>query len=554
MEYESLVKKLLTSGSVEELEDAFGILRSEEPRITDKDGHEYAAVKTEGFKVVHGLNRELRKACGDIIRAGGGSVSSVDLYRRSLLFDAPYDLDAYCIYLEWDRPYENKFYEPRRKQLLPIVKEIQRLADDELDILGISCPPGIGKTTVALFAVSWWGGRDPERSILMGSHSNSLLQGVYGEMVRIVSPDGEYLFNDVFPGSPLTKTNAKDMRINLGGTKRFDTFEFASIGSGNAGRVRASGLLYCDDLVDGIETAMNKDRLDKLWVQYTTDYRQRKLGKAKELHIATRWSIHDVMGRLEDMYSGNPRAEFIRLPALDENDESLWDYPMNLGYSTETLREQRNVMDDASWKALYMNEPIERDGRLYDPSELRRYFALPEGEPDAIISVVDTKEQGSDYCVMPVAYAYGNDYYIDSFVCDNGKPEIVEAKIIDRIIARGIQATEIESNRGGTLFANNVKKGVDERKGMCSITTKWNQTNKETRILVASGWVKEHCLFKDESVIDSDKEYRTALMQLCGYSMVGKNKNDDVPDAMAQLYDFVRNSRGNRVEIRKRLW
>ena len=113
---------------------------------------------------------------------------------------------------------------------------------------------------------------------------------------------------------------------------------------------------------------------------------------------------------------------------------------------------------------------------------------------------------------------------------------------------------EIESNRGGTLFAADVKKGVEESGGACSITTKWNQTNKETRILVASGWVKERCLFKDESLYKEDREYRTAMAELCGYSMVGKNKHDDVPDAMSQLYDFVRNMRGNTVQIIKRMW
>ena len=102
---------------------------------------------------------------------------------------------------------------------------------------------------------------------------------------------------------------------------RFKTLEFSSIGSGNAGKVRAMNILYCDDLVDGIETAMSIDRLDKLWQQYYTDLRQRKVGtRAKELHIATRWSGHDVLGRLERDYEGDPSARFIRFPALGEND------------------------------------------------------------------------------------------------------------------------------------------------------------------------------------------------------------------------------------------
>lgn len=545
-----LAEKLIRDGGIEKLEDAFELLRIEEPKLTDRNGVTYAAVKTKGFKKVHELNRELRKACGELARSG--VEAGADLYRRSLLFDAPYDLDAYCIYLEWDRPYENKFYEPRRKQLLPLVKEIQRLADDEIDVLGISCPPGVGKTTLALFAITWWGGRDPEHSILMGSHSNSLLKGAYGEVQRILTAGGEYLFADVFPGSPLTGTDAKDMRLNLGRAKRFDTFEFASIGSSLAGKVRASGLLYCDDLVDGIETAMNKDRLDKLWLQYTTDYTQRKLGKAKELHIATRWSIHDVIGRLERVYEGNKRASFIRFPAVDKNDDSLWDYPMGLGYTTETLHEQRRIMDDVSWKALYMNEPIEREGQLYPPEELKRYFTLPDGDPDAIIACVDSKEQGSDYCVMPVIMKYGADYYVESFICDQGKPDAIEQRIIARAYDRGVQMMRVESNRGGTLFAANIEKGLRERECGCTVTTKWNQTNKETRILVASGWVKEHCLFRDESLYQEDREYATAMNLLCGYSMMGKNKYDDVPDVMADVYDFCQNRRGSIAVLGKR--
>lgn len=176
---------------------------------------------------------------------------------------------------------------------------MQDLADDKLDLLAISEPPGIGKTTIALFFLTWIGGRYPELPMLGGSHSNGFLRGVYNEILRIVDPNGDYLWHEVFPSSPLVNTDAKNMRIDLAYTKRFETFEFSSIGSGNAGKVRAGSLLYCDDLVDGIETAMSRDRLDKLWQQYYTDLRQRKIGNCKELHIATRWSVNDVIGRLE---------------------------------------------------------------------------------------------------------------------------------------------------------------------------------------------------------------------------------------------------------------
>ena len=166
-------------------------------------------------------------------------------------------------------------------------------------------------------------------------------------------------------------------------SQRFETLEFTSIGTGNAGLYRASRLLYCDDLVSGIEVALSKERLDKLWETYTTDLRQRKIGDhCKELHIATRWSVHDVIGRLENDYGDSDRAKFIVIPALDENDESNFDYAYGVGFNTQFYRQQRDIMDDASWDALYMNEPIERQGVLFEAKELRRYFALPDKEPD----------------------------------------------------------------------------------------------------------------------------------------------------------------------------
>ena len=343
------------------------------------------------------------------------------------------------------------------------------------------------------------------------------------------------------------------MRIDLERRKRFESFEFSSIGSGNAGKVRASNLLYCDDLVDGIETALSVERLDKLYQQYYTDLRQRKIGTCKELHIATRWSVHDVIGRLEEQYEGDPRARFIRFAALDENDESNFDYPYNLGFTTEFYHEQREIMDDVSWKALYMNEPIERDGILYDGDELRRFFDLPEAEPDAIIAVCDSKEQGNDYCSVPIAYQYGPDFYIADWICDNGKPEVIRERIIEKLCKHKVQLLRVESNRGGTIFAKEVQEGLKARGSHCKVTTKWNQTNKETRILMASGWVKERCLFLDESVYAKErKEYRTAMQQLTNYSMAGKNKHDDVPDSLADLENFISSFSAAKVEISKR--
>lgn len=475
------------------------------------------------------------------------------LHRRVLLSAAPWDFDSYLQFVEWNREPAKKFYMPRRKVLKVVVDALQELEDDKLDLVGISLPPGVGKSTIAEFYLTHIAGRNPDLPILTGSHSNSWIRGAYDECLRIMDRNGEYLWSEVFPGVKVTNTNAKDCRIDLGQRKRFETLEFTSIGTGNAGLYRAMQLLYCDDLVSGIEVAMSKERLDKLWEIYNTDLRQRKQGnRCKELHIATRWSVHDILGRLEMEYGESERARFIRIPAVDENDESNFDYPYGVGFSTQFYREQREIMDDVNWRALYMNEPIERHGLLYNADEMRRYFELPEGEPDAIIAVCDPKDRGKDYCVLPVAVQFGPDFYIDGVICDNSNPKVVEPRLAQMLVDKNVQLARFESNQAGGRVAENVQGIVKELGGRCKITTKYTTANKETKIIVAQPWILEHCLFKDESVLRNDKEYRRFLQFLCSYSMEGRNKYDDAPDAMAMLAEFVQSFALNKVEIVKR--
>lgn len=502
----------------------------------------------------------LSEQCAGVIpRAARTDVETakklIGLHKRALLAAAPDDFDCYLQYVEWAREPEKRFYMPRRRVLKQVVDALQELADDRLDLLSISLPPGSGKTTLAIFYLTWLAGRIPDKPILTGSHSNAFVRGVYDECLRIFDVHGEYLWHDVFPGVSVSSTNAKDCRIDLGERKRFETLEFTSIGTGNAGLYRAATLLYCDDLVSGIEVALSKERLDKLWETYTTDLRQRKIGdKCKELHIATRWSVHDVIGRLENEYGGNPRARFIVVPAMDENDESNFDYMYGVGFSTAFYREQRDVMDPANWKALYMNQPIEREGLLYDADELRRFFELPDREPDAVIGVCDTKDKGTDYAVLPAAYVYGNDYYIADCICDNGLPDTVDVRLADILVRHKVKQCRFESNSAGGRIAQKIQEDVKKRGGVTHITTKYTTANKETKIIVNSAFVKEHFLFLDESCYKRNTDYGRMMDMLCSYTMSGKNRHDDVPDAMAMLAEYAQSLSAAKVEVFQRPW
>ena len=546
-----LIERLILRNDPEALKDAFELTRELEIRDSSIGKGGFRHYDEENFTNAHEHSKEIRTAAARLVKSEGYE-DMLNLYKSTLLFDAPFDFDCAFRYAEWEREPDKRFYEPRRKQLKPIADALQRLEERKIHHLLVMLPPGTGKTTLAIGFLVWTGMKHPELMNLGVSNNKGFLRGVYDEIMRMIDPRGEYLWHEIFPNAFVCGTNAIDLRIDLTIPKRFQTFQFGSTETKLAGRFRANNILYCDDLVGTLEQSMSADQMAKLWGTFTTDVRQRGIGDFGELIIQTPWSLHDPIDRLEAMLEGNPDCEIIKCPALNEHDESNFDYPYGLGYTTEQFHEQRDFMDEISWKALYMCSPVEREGQLFPQDELKRYFDLPEKEPDAVFAVCDTKEQGPDYCAMPIVYKYGEEYYIEDFICDNGNPDMVEERVAQILVDHKVKVARFESNRGGTLFAKNVQEKVKEKGGQAQITTKWNQANKETRILTRSPWVKKYCLFKDESLYT--KEYRKAMEMLCTYSLSGKNKNDDVPDVMADLADYVENMGISAVHVVKRFF
>ena len=484
-----------------------------------------------------------------------GDIKYYDLYNKALLFLAQEhkDFDSYLLYVEKNRDPEDRYYQPRRNKIYWLVQKMQRLIDDELDILSISMPPGTGKTTLGEFFISFVMGHYPNTPNLMSSHSGFMTRMFYDAVLNIITSN-EYCWSDVFPDIVFEGNNAKEETINLGRWQPFKTLTCRPIRGSLTGVTRCEGFLYVDDLVSGIEEALSIDRLDKLYGEYTTDLKSRKKKKAKEIHIATRWSVHDVIGRLERMYEGNPRAEFIAVPDIDpQTGKSYFDYDYDVGFDEKYFHDMEMSMDDVSYRCLYKSDPIEREGILYHPTELQRYIGgLPDREPDSILAICDTKDTGTDYNFLGVFYQYGDRYYLEDLVFKNIDPGTLDELNSDMLVKHHVQQAQFESNKEGSRTANEVERLVKAKGGRCHITKKYTTQNKETKIIVNSSWVKEHVIFKDITEYEPKSDYGVMMSFLCSYTQLGKNKHDDAPDTLAMFAQFVDALLGGEGQVVKR--
>lgn len=468
----------------------------------------------------------------------------LDKYYSVLLAEAQNKIvDSGFMYLEKKREPKERFYMPRRKQFLKIglTQALQGMIDDKYDILCVSLIPGAGKTTVEKMFNALVAGWYPKDFSLFYSHSGDITRMYFDGVYDIVTNSDEYTWSEIFPNLHVTSTNAKLEQFNIGKYKPFPSVQCTSVGSKNSGKVRSSKYLLVDDLIGGVKEALNPTILDKLWNEYAVDARQRKIQdtdghNCKEIHIATRWSVRDVIGRIQNMYAGNPRVKVIAVPDIDpETGESNFDYEFS-GFTKEFFEDQQLLMDDISYRCLYKQEPIEREGLLFPDDKIRRYLNLPHGEPEIITAQCDTKGKGTDYFVMPILQKYGEDYYCVDCVCDNTADYEMQYENAANVIANNkVQECEFERNAGGDRVAMEVNKRVLSKGWVCNITDMPTETNKEARIFQCSNWILQHVIFKDSQLYSPKEPYGVMVGLLKQYSVSGKKQLDDVPDVFSNF-------------------
>ena len=508
----------------------------------------------EDFAFSHSTNMQMRAHIISALRETAEPQRFFDLYKRSLLFDAPHFLDSYLLYLEIDRKPSERFYQPRRRVLKMVVDALQELVDDKLDELFISMPPRVGKTTLLLFFVTWIIGRNSEMSNLYSAYSDVITKAFYNGVLEIINDPTTYKWHDVFPESKIVSTNSQDETINIDRKKRYPSLTCRSLYGTLNGACDCNGFEISDDLIGGIEEALNKDRLIAAWSKVDNNLLPRAKETAKILWCGTRWSMIDPAGNrmnllLNDERFKGRRYKIINLPALDENDESQFDYDHNVGFSTDYYKQRRASFernnDMASWLAQYMGEPIEREGTLFTPDGFRYYNGvLPETVPDRIFMAVDPAWGGGDFVASPVCFQYGEDIYVHDVVYDNGDKKITQPLIVRKVIKHSVQAMEFEANKTTEDYKNGVEEKLKEQGYRLNITTRTAQgsNGKQQRIFDKAPDIRDRMIFIESG--KRSKEYELFMQNVFAFKMFGKNKNDDAPDSLCMAMNMVFNPVG----------
>lgn len=436
-----------------------------------------------------------------------------ELFRRRAIAG---DFYSYCLY--HDYPFFTK-----RKVLKQVIDTFQKVHDSYRDGIvikvAISLPPRSGKSYLTSLFCSFMLGRYPKQSVMRNSCTSTLYEELSKATLDMVASEKwQALFKiNEFKRKSVEKWSLKTAKMN------------SYFGGGTGGTIIGSGatmLAISDDLYKNMEDAMSDTINDSVisWADSTASSRTEK--GCCFIDIGTRWRSRDLIGTREAR--GNYDV-VIRVPAII--DGKTFCEEVN---TTEHYLELKRDIAEEIWSAEYMQEPVDIKGRLFNKEEMQ-YFNLSDIEEvdyDANIGICDTADEGTDYLSAPMFKKIGKKYYLYDVVFTREKMELTQPLLVGTINVNRVSRMRFESNGGGKLFAVNVSKECENT----YIDWKTSTSNKKTRILTDSAWIKNNIVFRKDIIAGS--EYWKFMQQLFKY--VKGVKTDQHDDAIDSLSLFCR--------------
>ena len=362
-----------------------------------------------------------------------------ELYWEALKFEAPHRFESFLLYMERKRRPEKRFYQPRRKTLHIVAEDLQDLEDGKLDFYGLSMPPRVGKSTICIFFLAWVIGKRPESHNAMSGHSGILADRFYTDVLKLTTSE-EYTFSEIFPNVTAPKTSSDKNELRYDEIESFATLTCRGIDGTWTGAVdiSADGYLYVDDMVRDRTESLSPKRLENRYQDYLNVLVDRKNDGSRELMVGTRWNVLDPLGRVEKENKNNPRYRFRKIPALNEHDESNFEYDYGKGFSTQYYRDMREKLDRNEWMAKFMQNPFIREGLLFPLDELNYYGGvLPDGDY-ITAAACDVAWGGGDSLSMPFGKAFESredgPVYISDWIFNQGDKYVTKPLVVAKTL------------------------------------------------------------------------------------------------------------------------
>ncbi len=289
---------------------------------------------------------------------------------------------------------------------------LERIESGKLTRLMVFMPPGSAKSTYAsILFPPWFLGRNPDRSVIGASHAGELAER-FGRRVRnLVGSDD---FRRVFDFG-LSNDNAAAGRWE---TERGGEYYAVGVDASVTGRRADLGII--DDPVKGRAEADSAIGSQRIYDWYRSDFWPRLKPGGRIVLIQTRWTDHDLAGRLlEDMAAGGEQWEVLSLPAEAQHNDPLGRLPGEMlwpeWFTPEMFAHAKRDM--RNWSALYQQEPVPDSGDYFKNEWVRWYDQAPARGTLRIYGASDyaVTADGGDYTVHGV---FGLDPNDDIYVLD----------------------------------------------------------------------------------------------------------------------------------------
>ena len=489
------------------------------------------------------------------------------ILQENYYYLARYLFNYFAVAMEFGIEKSKQFLAPRTCVLNYVNWELTKFYYKDRAVMTISMPQGSGKTETGKRFMAFAIGNNPNLPNMMVSYSASIAKDKFYNGIISLYADEMGNYRKIFPEVKLIYKSAETLSLDFRDDNKSTVHSeyslyCAGFDGSITGRTRAHNILYVDDLVKDIEEASNKDIMDKKWTEFTGTLKKRMQGHCKLLLVGTIFSINDPLSRLIEYYKSkdSKRIKIIKIPGLNENGESNFNYGYGFAITTEMFLEDKDLMDAVSFECLIQQNPIERDGILFNEEEFRKFKDYERDETyERTVASVDVAWGGGDSLSMPIVdeHKNGDCPLIDVYFSKGSKEETIP-HVVAKIIEHHITYVFFEANNGGDMYADAVKEEL-KKKGIndCYVDSGKAPTTKSKldRILAQQGAIKGalastyRLLIKYRDVIRGNRMYNDFLNELFRFSQNLKKQgkqHDDSPDSLASLFTNVLKNENSR--------